>query len=87
MMRRRMMTARSVYPRNSAVEDGRLLIGGCDVVDLAREFGTPAYVVAEDDLREQARAFKAALADAHEGPGEIVFASKACTATRSQRPS
>jgi diaminopimelate decarboxylase len=81
MMRRRMMTARSVYPRNSAVEDGRLLIGGCDVVDLAREFGTPAYVVAEDDLREQARAFKAALADAHEGPGEIVFASKAFPAS------
>jgi diaminopimelate decarboxylase len=81
-MRRRMMTARSVYPRNSAVEDGRLRIGGCDAVDLAREFGTPAYVVAEDDLRESARAFKAALADAHDGPGDIVFASKAfpCTA-------
>jgi diaminopimelate decarboxylase len=80
-MRRRMMTARSVYPRNSTVEDGRLRIGGCDAVDLAREFGTPAYVVAEDDLRERARAFKAALAEAHDGPGEIVFASKAFPAT------
>ena len=82
MMRRRMMTARSVYPQHSAIEDGRLTIAGCDAAELAREFGTPAYVVAEDDLRERARAFKAALAKAHDGPGQIVFASKAfpCTA-------
>jgi diaminopimelate decarboxylase len=77
-----MMTARSVYPRHSAIEEGRLSIGGCDAADLAREFGTPAYVVAEDDLRDQARAFKDALAQAHGGPGDVVFASKAfpCTA-------
>ena len=31
-------------------ERGHLEIGGCDAVELAREFGTPAYVVAEDDL-------------------------------------
>src|SRR3954464_1993746 len=75
------MTVRSVYPQHSAVEDGRLLIGGCDAAELAREFGTPAYVVAEDDLRDQARAFKAALAEAHDGPGEVVFASKAFPVT------
>src|SRR3954453_20433565 len=76
------MTVRSVYPQHSAVEDGRLSIGGCDAAALAREFGTPAYVVAEDDLRDQARAFTAALAAAHDGPGGVVFASKAfpCTA-------
>ena len=27
--------------------DGRIEVGGCDAVELAREFGTPAYVVAE----------------------------------------
>jgi diaminopimelate decarboxylase len=77
-----MMTVRSVYPQHSAVEDGRLSIGGCDAVELAREFGTPAYVVAEDDLRAKAREFTDALAAAHPGPGEVVFASKAfpCTA-------
>jgi diaminopimelate decarboxylase len=81
-MRRRMMTVRSVYPEHSEVVDGRLRIGGCDAVELAGEFGTPAYVVAEDDLRARARAFRTALADAHPGPGEVVFASKAfpCTA-------
>jgi diaminopimelate decarboxylase len=71
-----------VYPRDSTVADGVLSVGGCDARELAREFGTPAYVVAEADLRAAARAFTAALADAHHGPGEVVFASKAfpCTA-------
>jgi diaminopimelate decarboxylase len=71
-----------VYPEHSTVEDGRLRIGGCDSLELAREFGTPAYVVAEDDLRARARALVGALAANHDGPGEVVFASKAfpCTA-------
>ena len=72
----------ALYPEDSSVDDGLLTIGGCDVRELAREFGTPAYVVAEDDLRARARAFTGALAERHAGPGEIVFASKAfpCTA-------
>jgi diaminopimelate decarboxylase len=59
-----------------------LSVGGCDARELAREFGTPAYVVAEDDLRAAARGFTTALAEVHDGPGEVVFASKAfpCTA-------
>ena len=71
-----------MYPRDSSVADGVLSIGGCDARELAREFGTPAYVVAEDDLRRQARVFTDALARVHDGPGEVVFASKAfpCTA-------
>ena len=71
-----------MYPEHSDVAGGRLQIGGCDALELAREFGTPAYVVAEDDLRARARAFSAALRARHDGPGEVVFASKAfpCTA-------
>src|SRR2546429_9932959 len=71
-----------VYPLGSRVnEAGRLEVGGCDVVELAREHGTPAYVVAEDDLRTRARAFTQALAARHDD-FEILFASKAfpCTA-------
>ena len=39
-------------------------------------------MIAEDDLRARAREFTGALAAAHDGPGEVVFASKAmpCTA-------
>jgi diaminopimelate decarboxylase len=74
-------TTRAVYPEASSVQDGRLLIGGCDAVELAREFGTPAYVMAEDDLRARAREFRGALERHHRGPGEVIFASKACPAT------
>ncbi len=71
-----------MYPRDSSVTDGVLSIGGCDARELAREFGTPAYVVAEEDLRAGARTFVQELARVHDGPGEVVFASKAfpCTA-------
>ena len=64
-------------PRRRRSQDGRLHIGGCDALELAREFGTPLYAVAEDDLRARAREFRAAMGD-----GEVVFASKAfpCTA-------
>jgi diaminopimelate decarboxylase len=66
-----------VYPRGTRVsEQGRLEIGGCDAVELVSEFGSPLYVVAEDDLRSRARDFAGALAARHRD-GEIVFASKA----------
>ncbi len=71
-----------VYPLGTRVnERGRLEIGGCDAVELANEFGTPAYVVAEDDLRARARSFVSALSARHED-FDVLFASKAfpCTA-------
>src|SRR5918996_5111851 len=72
----------AIYPEHSSVDGGVLSIGGCDALELAREFGTPAYVVAEDDLRGRARAFAGALGERHAGDGEVVYASKAfpCTA-------
>lgn len=71
-----------VLPLGSRVgERGHLEIGGCDAVELAREFGTPAYVYAEDDLRARARAYVEALRARHED-FDVLFASKAfpCTA-------
>jgi len=37
---------------------GHLVIGGCDVVDLAKEFGTPLYLFDELTLRHKCREFK-----------------------------
>jgi len=71
-----------VYPRGAHLDGrGRLQLGGCDALELAREYGTPAYVVDEDDLRARARAFTQAFA-AHTDDFAIHFASKAfaCTA-------
>jgi diaminopimelate decarboxylase len=71
-----------VYPLGSRLnERGRLEVGGCDVVELAAEFGTPAYVYAEDDMRARARAFVEAFRTRSER-FEVIYASKAfpCTA-------
>lgn len=37
--------------------DGHLLLGGCDALGLAKEFGTPLYVVDEDVLRGRCREY------------------------------
>jgi diaminopimelate decarboxylase len=79
-------TLTDVFPLHSRLnERGHLEVGGCDTIELAREFGTPAYVVAEDDLRARARSFLAAAPEGREGDVRIVFASKAfpCTAVLS----
>jgi diaminopimelate decarboxylase len=81
-----MATAQSlshVFPLGSRVNArGRLEVGGCDTLELAREFGTPAYVVAEDDLRARARAYLEAFAAAGAPDFQVTFAAKAfpCTA-------
>jgi diaminopimelate decarboxylase len=72
----------AVYPAGSRIdEDGRLEIAGCDVVELAAEFGTPAYVYAEEDMRARARAYREAF-ERRTDDFEVLFASKAfpCTA-------
>ena len=71
------------FPLGSRLnEKGRLEVGGCDTIELAREFGTPAYVVAEQDLRARARAFLDAGRESGHQDFHVVFASKAfpCTA-------
>jgi diaminopimelate decarboxylase len=72
-----------VFPLGSRLnERGHLELGGCDAIELAREFGTPAYIVAEDDLHSRARSFVHAGRDAGHNDFQVVFASKAfpCTA-------
>jgi len=75
-------TVSHVYPLGSRLnERGRLEVGGCDMIELAADFGTPAYVYAEDDMRSRARGYREAFRGRTER-FEIVYASKAfaCTA-------
>jgi diaminopimelate decarboxylase len=57
--------------------DGVLVCGGVRATDVAREFGTPTYVVDETDFRARASAFRDAFADY-----DVFYAGKAflCTA-------
>src|SRR5271170_5695552 len=66
----------SIFPEHSSIsDDGELLIGGVPVTELADRFGTPAYIVDEAGLRDQARRMRDGLAARHPD-SDVVFASK-----------
>ncbi len=70
-----------VYPAGSRVnERGHLEIGGCDLIDVVAEFGSPAYVYAEDDIRERAATYMEAFR-ARTDDFEVLYASKAAPIT------
>jgi len=70
-----------VYPLGSRVnERSHLEVGGCDVVEVAAEFGTPVYIYAEDDIRARARAYLDAFR-ARTDDFEVLYASKAAPIT------
>jgi len=61
-----------LLPDTAAISaDGRLSIGGCDLVDLAGEYGTPLFVYDEAHLRARCREAVAAFGDG------VAYASKA----------
>lgn len=62
-----------LLPDNSTADDqGRLLIGGVDVVDLATRFGTPLFVYDEAHLRARCREAREVFGD-----GGAIYATKA----------
>jgi diaminopimelate decarboxylase len=75
------IAASPVYPAGSRVnEQGRLEIAGCDVVALAEEFGTPAYIYSEEDIRARAAEYVRAFSERTDD-FEVIYASKALPAT------
>ncbi|MBQ9197266.1 MAG: diaminopimelate decarboxylase [Clostridia bacterium] len=64
----------------SVNEANHLQIGRHDAVALAREYGTPLYVLDEDKMRRCCRAYRELLAAHYPGKSLALFASKAlCT--------
>jgi len=79
------IAASPVYPAGSRVnERGRLEIAGCDLVELADRFGTPAYIYSEDDIRGRAREYVRAFEERTDA-FEVIYASKALPATAACR--
>ena len=67
----------SLFPLTSEVNDrGRLCIGGCDVVELAEQFGTPLYLFDEFTLRYRCREFKDEFGRHYPGV-TVLYAAKA----------
>ena len=67
-------------PNLSINSEKHLVIGQHDTVELAKKFGTPLYVLDEDLMRDNCRAYKNAIDTYYDGHGLVLFASKAlCT--------
>lgn len=56
---------------------GHLAIGGVDTVELAKEYGTPLYVMDEQVIRNSLRRFHDSMNKYYDGKGEVHYASKA----------
>lgn len=59
------------------VENGHLIIGGADTVELAKEYGTPLYVFDEQVIRNACRDYKNSIERYYDGNGMVLYASKA----------
>lgn len=65
-----------IRPTSSFVnESGHLVIGGCDCVELAKEFGTPLWVIDEHTVRQSVAAYRDGLSDYP--AAQILYAGKA----------
>ena len=76
-MQKTQLPLAKVLPVTAQVTDaGHLSVGGCDLVDLAREWGTPLYVFDEETLRGQCRAFLKAFRSRYPNTA-VAYAAKA----------
>ena len=57
--------------------EGHLRLDGCDLVELAAEFGTPLYLYDEATIRKRARAYRDGLRAAYPGASLVCYAAKA----------
>ena len=77
-----------LFPADTArTADGELSVGGVPVSELAAGYGTPLYVISEDDFRARARGFREAFnaAFAPETSVDVFYAGKAFLSTHAAR--
>lgn len=58
-------------------KNGHLYISGCDTVELAKEYGTPLYVMSEDEIRRVCKSYVESFEKYYGGNGRPIYASKA----------
>ncbi len=54
-----------------------LEIGGCDVVDLVQQYGSPLYILDEVSLRTACQQYRDAFTKHYQGAAQVLYASKA----------
>ncbi len=63
----------AIWPRGARRDGGVLTLAGADVRDLAGEYGTPVFVLDEEDFRSRCRDFRQAFGDG----SAVFYAAKA----------
>ena len=66
----------------TTAENGHLLFAGQDTVDLAKQYGTPLYLMDEDRVREKCRVYTAAFRKHFGDKARPLYASKALSCKR-----
>ncbi|AGB18298.1 diaminopimelate decarboxylase [Thermoanaerobacterium thermosaccharolyticum] len=70
-----------MFQKNMRINSkGHLEIAGCDTVKIAKQYGTPLYVIDEEQLRENCRSFYNGFKRNYPG-NEVIYASKAFMTT------
>ncbi|MBO5505391.1 MAG: diaminopimelate decarboxylase [Clostridia bacterium] len=63
---------------NIGIENGHLTFAGRDVCSLAKEYGTPLYIMDEEKIREKISIYRKALKEYFD-EAQVLYASKACS--------
>ncbi|HRD09722.1 MAG TPA: hypothetical protein PLK66_02360, partial [Candidatus Nanopelagicaceae bacterium] len=50
-----------VWPITAERKNGVITVGGCSLIDLSREFGTPAFILDESDFKSRAHQWRDSL--------------------------
>jgi len=66
-----------LFPLNTQIKEGRLLIGGFSVEELAQEFGTPLYLYDQSTLDDALAQYRAALQAEYPAQSDLTYAGKA----------
>ena len=69
---------RNISPVSSEIsESGKLLVGGCQLSELAKKYGTPLYVIDELSIRTACKTYIRSLKKYYPGDSLPLYASKA----------
>jgi diaminopimelate decarboxylase len=68
----------AIHPLTARLnEQARWEIGGCDLAELVKTYGSPLYVLDEATIQAACRAYLHAIREHYPGPSEVLYASKA----------
>lgn len=74
--------SRDLICENLTVKDNTLCFAGQNTVSLAKEYGTPVYLMDEDRIRACCRTYVNAVKSAFGDKGQVLYASKAASFKR-----